>query len=125
MVSSKLLRHMVDFAWDDPSVLTLRQQLRAFEDSNWLPMAGGTFSSTSANGRHVALTSSGPGSVTAVEFVEAWRYLIDTYDRSTSELSLVVDDSVDTVTEAAIKTQMMVNLREVLGYTSNFMYLSK
>lgn len=123
MVSSKLLRMFVDDAWDDPSALLLREQLRAYETAARQILAGGTFSSTSANGRHVALTGSGPGHATQLEVAEAWRYLIDTYDRSVQELGIVVAE--DGGNEILVKAQMMINLREVMGYTNNFMYLSK
>ena len=67
-----MLRMFVDDAWDDPSPLSLREQFRAFETACRQVIAGGTFSSTSANGRHVALTSSGAGCATQLEIAEAY-----------------------------------------------------
>ena len=125
MLSSKILRALVDNAWDDPRAITLRQQLRVFETQAHEVIAGGTYSSTSANGRHVALTGSGPGQATQLELAEAWRYLVDTYDRSANDLSIQYSDGIDPDSEQLIKNQMMANLREVLGHTSNFIYLSK
>ena len=125
MLSSKILRGLLDDAWDNPSALTLRKQLRNFESGVQQIIAGGTYSSTSANGRHVALTGSGPGQATQLELAESWRYLVDTYDRSASELGISYSDQIDLASETLIYNQMMANLREVLGYTTNFMYLSK
>lgn len=125
MLSSKILRMLVDDAWDEPNALTLRQQMRAFETQARQVISGGTISSTSANGRHVALTGSGPGNATQLEIAEAWRRLIDVYDASASGLGVVVDDQTSEADDLRIKAVMMAELREVYGHTTNFMYLSK
>ena len=125
MLSSKLHRTFVDEAWDDPAALTLRSQMRAYESAAYQVMSGGTFSSTSANGRHVALTGSGPGQATQLDIAEAWRRLIDVYDASATQLGIPYSDVLMPADEQPIKDLMMASLREVMGYTSNWMYLSK
>jgi hypothetical protein len=116
---------LVDEAWDDPAALTLRQQMRAYESAARLVLTGGTFSSTSANGRHVALTGSGPGQATQLELAESWRRLIDVYDAAAAELGIAYADTLMPEQEQPIKDQMMASLREVMGYTMNWMYLAK
>ena len=123
MVSSKLLRAFLDDAADAAvnAGIFLRPQLRVFETSAREVLAGGSFSSTSANGRHIAYAGSMGGQISQVDVCEAWRRLIDTYDIAATEISAVADGSQDD----KIKTQMMLLLREIMGTTNNFMYLSK
>lgn len=122
MVSSKILRGMLDDAWDStPEDGRLRETLRANESNVLLLIKGGSIQSTGANGRSLSLSPSAVGAVTQVEIAEAWRRLIDVFDTSASEIGAVADGSQDDV----IYTQMMGNLREVINYTNNFMYLSK
>ena len=123
MVSSKLLRLFLDDAWDatDSSTLTLRQQLRAWESDVREIIAGGSIGSTSANGRHVSYASSQEGNITQLDIAEAWRRLIDVHDQSVLDLGAPSDGSED----QAVYDRMMTHLREILGYTNNWMYVSK
>lgn len=123
MVSSKLLRMFLDDASDAcPQGQSVRVQFRLFETACRQALAGGSLNATGANGRHLDLAKTTErGSVTLLDVAEAWRRLIDVYDQSAADTLLPTDGSA----EVGIKSQMLTYLREVLGYTGNFMYLSK
>lgn len=121
MTSSKLLRGLLDNAYDLRAGKTLRERLRANEDDTIAAIRGGSAQSLSANGRTTVFSSLGQG-LTQAEVQECWRRLIDLHDQSATDLSLTYADNTN---DPAIKTQMMTYLREQMGFTSNWMYLAK
>jgi hypothetical protein len=113
---------LLDRAWDDQSGLTLREQLRKSEDDANAPMLAGSLSSSSGLGRNVTFAGSQFGNVSTADIARAYRRLIDLYDINLAALGLVGGNTPD---DLQVKNAMMDNLREVAGYTSNFMYLAK
>lgn len=128
MVSSKLARLILDDARDEAKVVngrTLRQQLRCYETDARKALAAGSISILSLNGRHQAFAQSGRSSVSLVDLADCYRRLVDVHDQSATDLAVTAQQLGDGSQDDAIVAQMKTYLREVVGYTNNWQYLSK
>lgn len=127
MISSKSLRVFLDDAFDQSQAgkVCLRGTIRGFQSQLRNQIAGGSITSTAANGRHVALANTTDGGAyTTADIMEAWSYLMDMYDTATMELSIAMPNA-DWTQDAVIYQQMLGLIRPCTGYTNNYMYLAR
>ena len=99
-ITTSLKRSCLDDAWEAAQVKSsstpdLRAELRLNEKTARRTIAGGSFASIEANGRKSGFSLYGPGQVTPAEIVEAWRALIDLYDKGNSWLTLCAKYGLD------------------------------
>jgi hypothetical protein len=81
-------------------------------------VASGSIVFSSANG-HVTKFAEGSTSVlTPADIAEVWVYLVEEFDRAKAELGEAASD-------AEVFALMERNLRPSLGYTDNYMFMSK
>lgn len=96
---------------------SLRVSLQAKADAQFALVSSGSIREVSANGQNVTL-SNDPMAITPQSVLDAWTYLVDTFDRAYAALG-------GTPTDDLVEAKMETYLRPVTGYTNNFMYLSK
>lgn len=107
-VTSDLLQASLDDAYD-AAVLAgrgLREQLRYYETEARAAVAGGSVSSASTGGQSTAYAPSGAGNITALEWVSAWRTLINSFDR--------VSARITSPTDGVIKAAMLADLESAV-----------
>lgn len=119
ILKSALWSVWLPIAGINPPGLRLALQTQATLTSQIL--AGGPIQRIVANGQEVQLAATGFG-LDYKTLNAMWVYLVDEYDRATTELGYVVPD---TTHDTAIEIQMEANLRPITGYTDNWMWLPK
>lgn len=82
----------------------------------------GTVKTNIANGHTTEFDSAG---MTSREVVDMWVYLVEEYDRAATELNFVGSTYVSAAQDLLIMAQMETNLRPVVNYTNNWMFLQK
>lgn len=106
------MRSMLDDAWDAALAASaespdLRAKLRAYETTSRQAIASGSLASVSANGRTTQFST---GGVQQDAIAEAWRDLVDLYDKTEPSFE----------TEAEVKAEMMALLVPVTEWENDF-----
>jgi hypothetical protein len=100
----------------------LRPALQAKSDAAFDVIAGGSILSVSGDGQSVSMEGSSVALFTPQMAVDMWGYLIERFDNSKTSL---IQAGNAAPTDAQVEADMEAKMRPVMGYTDNWMYVSK